>query len=171
MLLFVKYKPVGIQALNSSPCSASQHRWWRQKAGSGGGSKRGEDGGWVNSEWMVVAREKTGEFKMMSGNYTSIDNQNVSGSVPVKLLLLFFKCVFITSILDLDPNLFVDTFSKAVSGSSEAQKSSGWFKVFTVAAYQPYFDVDTSDVLERIKDSLLPFGGSFNEKPASNPDL
>nr|KAJ0221147.1 hypothetical protein LSAT_V11C200087170 [Lactuca sativa] len=64
-----------------------------------------------------------------------------------------------------------DTFSKPVSGSSEAQQSSGWFKVFTVAAYQPYFDVDTSDVLERIKGSLLPFGGSFNEKTARNPDL
>nr|KAJ0223819.1 hypothetical protein LSAT_V11C200082790 [Lactuca sativa] len=135
---------------------------------------------------------------MKSGNYTTIDNQNVSGSVPVKLLLLFFNCVFITSILDLNPNLFVDstlqtfppsgtqgkisgasgppcdaddTFSKPVSGSSEAQQSSGWFKVFTVAAYQPYFDVDTFDVLERIKDSLLPFGGSFNEKATSNPDL
>lgn len=64
-----------------------------------------------------------------------------------------------------------DTFSKPVSGSSEPQQSGGWFKVFTVAAYQPYFDIDTSDVLERIKDSLLPFGGSFNEKTASNPDL
>nr|KAJ0215183.1 hypothetical protein LSAT_V11C300149570 [Lactuca sativa] len=40
----------------------------------------------------------TGEFKMMSRNYTTIDNQNVYGSVPVKLLLLFFNCVFITSI-------------------------------------------------------------------------
>nr|KAJ0190850.1 hypothetical protein LSAT_V11C800429550 [Lactuca sativa] len=109
---------------------------------------------------------------MMFGNYTTIDNQNVSRSVPVKLLLLFFNCVFITSILDLNPNLFVDstlqtfppsgtqgkisgasgpaddTFSKPVSGSSEAQQSSGWFKVFTVSTYQPYFDVDTSDVLE-----------------------
>ncbi|KAL7591963.1 hypothetical protein Lser_V15G34751 [Lactuca serriola] len=135
---------------------------------------------------------------MMFGNYIAIDNQNVSGSVPLKLLILFFNCVFITSILDLNPNLFVDstlqtfppsgtqgkisgasgpprdaddTFSKPVSSSSEAQQSSGWFKVFTVAAYQPYFDVDTSYVLERIKDSLLPFGGIFNEKTASNPDL
>nr|KAJ0225751.1 hypothetical protein LSAT_V11C100046610 [Lactuca sativa] len=65
----------------------------------------------------------------------------------------------------------LDTFSKPVSGSSELQQSSGWFKVFTVATHQSYFDVDTSDVLERIKDSLLPFGGSFNEKTASNPDL
>ncbi|XP_052621808.1 uncharacterized protein LOC128127372 [Lactuca sativa] len=135
---------------------------------------------------------------MMFGNYIAIDNQNVSGSVPLKLLILFFNCVFITSILDLNPNLFVDstlqtfppsgtqgkisgasgpprdaddTFSKPVSSSSEAQQSSGWFKVFTVAAYQPYFDVDTSYVLERIKDSLLPFGGIFNEKTGSNPDL
>nr|KAJ0221655.1 hypothetical protein LSAT_V11C200100820 [Lactuca sativa] len=27
----------------------------------------------------------TGEFKMMSGNYTTIDNHNVSGSVPIQL--------------------------------------------------------------------------------------
>ncbi|KAJ7973372.1 Protein YIPF [Quillaja saponaria] len=45
------------------------------------------------------------------------------------------------------------------------------FTAFTVAAYKPYFDIDTSDVLERIKDSLFPFRGSFNEKTASNPDL
>ncbi|KAJ0763748.1 putative Yip1 domain, protein Yip5/YIPF1/YIPF2 [Helianthus annuus] len=63
------------------------------------------------------------------------------------------------------------TFSKPASGSPESPSSGGWFKIFTVAAYRPYFDVDTSDVLERIKDSLLPFNGSFNEKTASNPDL
>ena len=42
---------------------------------------------------------------------------------------------------------------------------------FTVGAYRPYFDVDTSDVLERIKDSLVPFKGSFTEKTSDNPDL
>lgn len=40
-----------------------------------------------------------------------------------------------------------------------------------MAAYKPYFDVDTSDVLERIKDSLFPFKGSFTEKTQDNPDL
>lgn len=44
-------------------------------------------------------------------------------------------------------------------------------RIFTVAAYKPYFDVDTSDVLERIKDSLIPFRGNFTEKTANNPDL
>lgn len=42
---------------------------------------------------------------------------------------------------------------------------------FTVGAYRPYFDVDTSDVLERIRDSLFPFKGSFTEKTSDNPDL
>ncbi|KAE9448165.1 hypothetical protein C3L33_19938, partial [Rhododendron williamsianum] len=65
---------------------------------------------------------------------------------------------------------FTDTFSKPVSGSDEPQ-SSGWFQIFSLAYYKPYFDVDTSDVLERIKDSLIPFRGSFSEKTASNPDL
>lgn len=69
-------------------------------------------------------------------------------------------------------NIFfhADTFSKPVSGSDEPQQG-GWFRTFTIAAYKPYFDVDTSDVLERIKDSLFPFKGSFSEKTASNPDL
>ena len=63
-----------------------------------------------------------------------------------------------------------DTFSKPVAGSDEPQQS-GWFRTFTVAAYKPYFDVDTMDVVERIKDSLFPFRGTFNEKTSSNPDL
>lgn len=68
--------------------------------------------------------------------------------------------------------LFVDldSFGKPASGSDEPQQS-GWFRYFTIAAYRPYFDVDTSDVLERIKDSLFPFRGSFSEKNANNPDL
>ncbi|WVY93126.1 hypothetical protein V8G54_032214 [Vigna mungo] len=65
---------------------------------------------------------------------------------------------------------FHDSFSKPISGSDEPQQG-GWFRTFTVAAYKPYFDVDTSDVLERIIDSLFPFRGSFNEKTATNPDL
>lgn len=44
-------------------------------------------------------------------------------------------------------------------------------RAFTVGAYKPYFDVDTSDVLERIKDSLFPFKGNFAEKTGNNPDL
>ncbi|XP_076885149.1 uncharacterized protein LOC143534576 [Bidens hawaiensis] len=125
---------------------------------------------------------------MMSGNYTSIDNQNVSGSVPAVSDPPGHVAVKFNDAKNLEtyppsgphgkisgsagpPRDADDTFSKPVSGSSESQSSSGWFKIFTIAAYQPYFDVDTSDVLERIKDSVLPFGGSFNEKTASNPDL
>uniref|UniRef100_A0A6N2LXJ6 Yip1 domain-containing protein n=1 Tax=Salix viminalis TaxID=40686 RepID=A0A6N2LXJ6_SALVM len=63
-----------------------------------------------------------------------------------------------------------DTFSKPVSGSEESQRG-GWFQTFTVAAYKPYFDVDTTDVLERIKYSLFPFRGTFTEKTVNNPDL
>lgn len=63
-----------------------------------------------------------------------------------------------------------DSFSKPVSGSEESE-SGGWFRAFTVAAYKPYFDVDTSDVLERIKESLFPFKGSFTEMISNNPDL
>ncbi|KAD7478627.1 hypothetical protein E3N88_01763 [Mikania micrantha] len=124
---------------------------------------------------------------MMSGNYTTIDNQNVSGSVPAvsdspgQVSVKFNDTNLQTfppsgaqgkiSAAAGPPRDADDTFSKPVSGSSESPSSGGWFRIFTIAAYQPYFDVDTSDVLERIKYSLLPFGGSFNEKTASNPDL
>ncbi|XP_012569555.1 uncharacterized protein [Cicer arietinum] len=64
----------------------------------------------------------------------------------------------------------VDSFSKPLSGSDEPQQG-GWLRNFAVAAYKPYFDVDTSDVLERIIDSLFPFRGTFNEKTSTNPDL
>jgi protein YIPF1/2 len=71
--------------------------------------------------------------------------------------------------------VLLDTFSrpgKGAKGSSdESNQATGWFSMFSVAAYRPYFDVDTSDVLERIKDSLFPFRGSFNEKTTDNPDL
>ncbi|KAJ0464787.1 putative Yip1 domain, protein Yip5/YIPF1/YIPF2 [Helianthus annuus] len=66
--------------------------------------------------------------------------------------------------------LYTATFSKPTSGSSE-QPTANWVKAFTVTAYQPYFDVDTSDILERIKESLFPFKGTFNEKTANRPDL
>ncbi|KAG2402311.1 uncharacterized protein HKW66_Vig0235070 [Vigna angularis] len=63
-----------------------------------------------------------------------------------------------------------DTFSKTVSSSDESQQS-GWFQAFSLSTYKPYFDIDTIDVLDRIKDSLYPFNGAFKEKTASNPDL
>lgn len=63
-----------------------------------------------------------------------------------------------------------DTFSRPVNGTDEPQ-SGGWLHRFTVGAYKPYFDVDTSDVVERLKESLFPFRGTFTEKTANNPDL
>ncbi|GER44117.1 integral membrane Yip1 family protein [Striga asiatica] len=123
---------------------------------------------------------------MMSGNYSSIDNQNVSGSVPAvsdrpsHVAVKFTDSSLQTftpagsqgkiSAASGPPRDADDTFSKPVSGSDEPQQN-GWFQSFTIAAYRPYFDVDTSDVLERIRDSLFPFRGSFSEKTASNPDL
>ncbi|OMO62505.1 hypothetical protein CCACVL1_22782 [Corchorus capsularis] len=63
-----------------------------------------------------------------------------------------------------------DTFSRPSAGSDEPQ-GGGWFRAFSVAAYKPYFDVDTSDVMDRLKESLFPFRGTFTEKTATNPDL
>lgn len=124
---------------------------------------------------------------MMSGNYTSIDNQNVSGSVPAvsdspaQISVKFSDSDLQTfppsgaqgkiSKASGPPRDADDTFSKPRSGSSDESQSSGWFRAFTVGAYKPYFDVDTSDVLDRIKDSVLPFSGIFNEKNSERPDL
>ncbi|KAM7469311.1 hypothetical protein LguiA_007494 [Lonicera macranthoides] len=124
---------------------------------------------------------------MMSGKYTSIDNQNVTGSVPAvsdspgEVSVKFADSNLetfppsaahgkISSAGSRPPRDADDTFSKPVAGSDEPQQT-GWFRTFTIAAYQPYFDVDTSDVVERIKYSLFPFGGTFTEKTATNPDL
>ncbi|XP_021674064.2 uncharacterized protein LOC110660169 isoform X2 [Hevea brasiliensis] len=123
---------------------------------------------------------------MMSGNYTSIDNQKVSGSVPSvpdpglsdSNLQTFpppnaHGKISGGSHPPRDADVFcigADTFSKPSSGSDEPQQS-GWLRTFTIAAYKPYFDIDTTDVLERIKDSLFPFRGTFSEKTAGNPDL
>ena len=85
-------------------------------------------------------------------------------------LIIFLGYLFDMFVLSCFVHSYADSFSKPISGSDEPQQG-GWFRTFTVAAYKPYFDVDTSDVLERIIDSLFPFRGSFNEKTATNPDL
>ncbi|CAH9073671.1 unnamed protein product [Cuscuta epithymum] len=123
---------------------------------------------------------------MMSSNYTAIDNQNVSGSVPAVADPPSHVAVkFTESNLQTfppsssqgkisrgsgPPRDADDSFSKPASGS-DVPRQSGWLSAFTIAAYKPYFDVDTSDVLERIKYSLFPFGGAFTEKTSSSPDL
>ncbi|KAI8027923.1 hypothetical protein LOK49_LG02G02118 [Camellia lanceoleosa] len=123
---------------------------------------------------------------MMSGNYTPIDKQKVSGSVPAvsdspgQVAVKFSDSNLQTFPPSVSqgkisggsgpPRDADDSFSKPVAGSGEAQ-SSGWFQAFTIAYYRQYFDVDTADILERIKDSIIPFRGSFSEKTADNPDL
>ncbi|KAL2325504.1 hypothetical protein Fmac_024562 [Flemingia macrophylla] len=120
---------------------------------------------------------------MMSGDYTSIDNQKVSGSVPAVPDPPSFK--FSDSNLQTfppsgtegkisggsrPPRDVDDTFSRPGSVFDESQQS-GWFWAFLLSTYKPYFDIDTIEVLERIKDSLYPFNGTFNEKTANNSDL
>ncbi|XP_027350517.1 protein YIPF1 homolog [Abrus precatorius] len=122
---------------------------------------------------------------MMSGKYTTIDAEQVEGSVPAVTDPGHVTVKFQDSNLQTfppsgpqgkiiagsgPPRDADDSFSKPVSGSDESQQG-GWLQTFTVAAYKPYFDIDTSDVLERIIDSLFPFRGTFNEKTATNPDL
>ncbi|KAF9600864.1 hypothetical protein IFM89_013460 [Coptis chinensis] len=124
---------------------------------------------------------------MSSGGYTSLDNQKVSGSVPAVSDPPHTTVQFTDSNLQTFPPSEAqgkisggyrpprdadDSFSKPVpGGSSDEPQSGGWLRMFKVAAYKPFFDVDTSDVLDRIKESLIPFRGSFSEKTATNPDL
>ncbi|OEL27695.1 Protein YIPF1-like protein [Dichanthelium oligosanthes] len=79
--------------------------------------------------------------------------------------------------------VFADTFSSKAGGGggggggrgggagSDDAAQGGWFRLLSVAAYKPYFDVDTSDVVERIWESVFPFRGTFTEKTSENPDL
>ncbi|GAB4835834.1 hypothetical protein Ancab_000750 [Ancistrocladus abbreviatus] len=122
---------------------------------------------------------------MMPGNYTSIDNQKISGSVPAVSDPGHATLKFADSNLQTfppsqsqgkisggsrPPRDADDTFSILPSGSDEPS-SGGWLRAFAVDAYKPYFDVDTSDILQRIKESLFPFKGSFTEMISNNPDL
>ncbi|RWW66663.1 hypothetical protein BHE74_00025944 [Ensete ventricosum] len=107
--------------------------------------------------------------KMMSG-YTSIDNQKVSGSVPAVAPVRHLPSC--SASFGFSANSGPDRIAtvRFTGGSTESQPT-GWMQSLTVGAYKPYFDVDTSDVLERIRDSLFPFRGNFTEKTADNPDL
>ncbi|KAG6588475.1 Protein YIPF1-like protein, partial [Cucurbita argyrosperma subsp. sororia] len=102
---------------------------------------------------------------MSGGNYTTIDNQNVSGAVPAVPDQGQVTVKFNDSSLQTFPPSGTqgkitggsqpprdadDTFSKPISGSDETPQQ---------------------DVLERIKDSLFPFRGTFNERTADTPDL
>ncbi|XP_074574930.1 uncharacterized protein LOC141831470 isoform X2 [Curcuma longa] len=146
--------------------------------------------------WKAFLRRRVlrRRAKMMSsGGYTSIGDDNsggnniVSGSVPAVVsgsdhVTLKFKESNLQTFPPASdsqgkipvfrpPSDADDTFSKPAHGSSDEPQQSGWMHSFTVGAYKPYFDVDTADVLERIKDSLFPFRGTFTEKTSDNPDL
>ncbi|EFJ10174.1 hypothetical protein SELMODRAFT_447419 [Selaginella moellendorffii] len=59
-----------------------------------------------------------------------------------------------------------DTFSRPAE-----PEQFGWHGYFNLLSYRPYFNVDTSDVVQRVGDSLVPFKGDFVEKTATNPDM
>ena len=55
---------------------------------------------------------------------------------------------------------------------SEPQRAGGGGSFWSITYYQPLFDVDTLQVLQRIKGSLLPRPkGAFFEQITANPDL
>ena len=49
-----------------------------------------------------------------------------------------------------------------------ASSSGGWF---TLKPYAVYFDVDTADVLHRMRLACVPFGSSFMTTVKDKPDL
>uniref|UniRef100_A0A1J3EJ33 Protein YIP n=1 Tax=Noccaea caerulescens TaxID=107243 RepID=A0A1J3EJ33_NOCCA len=124
---------------------------------------------------------------MSGGNYSTIDSQNVSGSVPSVPDPGHTTVKFQESNLQTFPPSATqgkisggsnpprdadDSFSGHGNGSTtDETQSGGWLHKFTVGAYKPFFDVDTSDVVERLKESLFPFRGTFTEKTADKPDL
>jgi hypothetical protein len=123
---------------------------------------------------------------MSGGNYTTIDSQKVSGSVPSVPDPGHTTVKFAESNLQTFPPSATqgkisggsnpprdadDSFSGHGNGSTDEPQSGGWLHKFTVGAYKPFFDVDTSDVVERLKESLFPFRGTFTEKTADKPDL
>lgn len=124
---------------------------------------------------------------MMSSGYTTLDHQNVSGSVPAASGPDHVELRFPENNLQTfppnqtqgkitgtfqPPTDADDSFSKpGPGGGQDENQPSGWQRYFGVAPYQPYFDVDTTDVLERIRDSLIPYRGTFSERTVHNPDL
>lgn len=68
-----------------------------------------------------------------------------------------------------------DSFSNpghgSQAGGSGSSVPSGWQSYFSVVAYRPFFNVDTNDVLDRVRDSLFPLKGDFVEKTSHNPDM
>lgn len=71
-----------------------------------------------------------------------------------------------------------ESFSQPGPGEQGGQGGEGgpsvpnqtWQGYFNVLSYRPYFDVDTIDVTDRIKDSLV-VNADFIEKTSHNPDM
>lgn len=55
-------------------------------------------------------------------------------------------------------------------GGGQGSPSQPWQGYFNILSYRPYFDVDTMDVTNRIKDSLV-VNADFIEKTSHNPDM
>lgn len=125
----------------------------------------------------------------MSTGYTSLGSEAaVTGSVPVAAgpsHALQFQESNLQTFPPSDPRGKLtgsfqppqdadDTFSKPANGgpgNNAAAPSSGFMAFFSVHAYRPYFNVDTSDVVQRIVDSVFPLRGDFVEKTSHNPDM
>eukprot|EP00249_Psilotum_nudum_P008977 c21632_g1_i1 orf=395-1237(+) len=122
----------------------------------------------------------------MSTGYSHLGTENVSGSVPVAAEVDHMVLSFPESNLQtfppgetqgkisgsfLPPSDADDTFSKPGHRIQEEGELTGWQRFFSVSPYKPYFNVDTSDVLERIQDSFLAYRGNFVEKTGDSPDM
>lgn len=123
---------------------------------------------------------------MSTGQYTHLGTEHVSGSVPVAVEGDHMVLPFPESKLQTFPPSETqgkitgsfkpptdadDSFSKPGPQAQEDREPRGWQGFFSVTRFRPYFNVDTSDVLERIRDSLLPYKGDFVEKTSHNPDI
>jgi hypothetical protein len=57
------------------------------------------------------------------------------------------------------------------SAPAPSAPSTGLSSYFSVRSYSQYFDVDTADVVHRIRLASLPFGSTFMTTVQDKPDL
>ena len=72
---------------------------------------------------------------------------------------------------DAAPSLQSSAFPSVPAAPPPAASSSGGGGFFSLKPYAVYFDVDTADVLHRMRLACVPFGSSFMTTVQDKPDL
>ncbi|ONK62040.1 uncharacterized protein A4U43_C08F36170 [Asparagus officinalis] len=110
----------------------------------------------------------------MEEGYTSIPSSQLPGSVPA-VIPQDKKPTPSASVI---PNANLQHFPPANGGyqppgspyDGDEQTASNWKGIFSISSYQPYFNVDTDVVVDRIISSVYPMN-DFHRKIDANPDM